>query len=60
MSLQQTYEMGSEGWLIRIETKVSMRATATDFVIEATLDAYENGALARSRSFAETIARDLI
>ncbi len=58
--LLQTYEMGREGWSIRIETKVSMRATATDFIIAATLDAYENGALARSRIFAETIARDLI
>ena len=59
-NLLQTYEMGREGWSIRIETKVSMRATATDFIIAATLDAYENGALARSRIFAETIARDLI
>jgi putative CocE/NonD family hydrolase len=58
--LLQIYEMGREGWLIRIETKVSMRASATEFLIEAKLDAYENGVLARSRTFAETIARDLI
>ena len=58
--LQQTYEMGREGWRIRIETRVSMRATATDFLIEGKLDAYENETLVRSRGFAETIARDLI
>ncbi len=58
--LQQTYEMGREGWRIRIETKVAMRATATHFRLEATLDAYENGALAANRAFAETIARDLV
>ena len=35
-----------------------MRATATHFLVEAKLTAYENGALARERDFAETIARD--
>jgi putative CocE/NonD family hydrolase len=58
--LLQTYEMGRDGWRIRIETKVSMRASATHFLIEAKLDAYENGALAYNREFAESIARDLI
>ena len=56
--LNQTYEMGRDGWRIRIETRVAMRATATHFLIEAKLDAYENGALAHSRDFAERIARD--
>jgi putative CocE/NonD family hydrolase len=56
--LDQTYEMGREGWRIRIETKLSLRATATHFVVEGQLDAFENGALARSRRFGETIARD--
>ena len=37
-----------------------MRATATHFMLEATLGAYENGALARRREFDETIARDLM
>ena len=58
--LEQTYEMGREGWRIRIETRVEMRATATDFHIEARLDAYENGEPALSRVFCETIARDLV
>jgi len=59
-ALDQTYEMGREGWRIRIETRIEMRATATHFILEAELDAYENGALARSRRFAETIPRDLV
>ena len=52
--------MGREGWRIRIETQVEMRATATHFLVEAKLDAFENGALVRSRAFSETIARDLL
>jgi hypothetical protein len=58
--LEQNYEMGREGWRIRIETRLSLRATATHFLIEAELDAYENGALARARAFSQEIARDLL
>jgi len=58
--LDQTYEMGREGWRIRIETQVSMHATATDFVLEARLCAYENGEIVSERRFDETIARDLL
>jgi len=58
--LDQSYEMGREGWRIRIETRVAMQATATHFLIEGTLAAYENGALARMREFAEEIARDFM
>ena len=57
---EQAYEMGRAGWRIRIAARVAMRATATHFLIEATIEAYENGALAHSRAFAETIARDLV
>jgi predicted acyl esterase len=58
--LTQSYDMGREGWRIRIETETSMRATAADFVLEAKLRAYENGALAAKREWRETIARDLM
>ena len=58
--LDQTYEMGRDGWRIRIETDVEMRATATHFLLEAELAAFENGDLARRRRFAETIPRDLL
>ena len=58
--LDQTYEMGREGWRIRIDTQVSMRATASDFVLEARLSARENGQIVRERQFRQTIPRDLL
>jgi predicted acyl esterase len=56
--LEQSYDMGREGWRIRIETRLVLSATRTHFHIEAELKAYENGAPAHTRAFAETIARD--
>jgi putative CocE/NonD family hydrolase len=58
--LDQTYQMGREGWRIRIVTQVSMRATATDFWLKARLTAYWNGEAMRERHFAETIPRDCL
>ncbi|SDR53336.1 hypothetical protein SAMN05519103_04700 [Rhizobiales bacterium GAS113] len=58
--LTQSYALGREGWRIRIETRTSMQATATDFVVAASLRAYENGTLAGSRDFEERIPRDLL
>jgi predicted acyl esterase len=58
--LTQSYELGREGWRIRIETHSSMHATATDFVLAAKLRAFENGTFAASRDFEETIPRDLV
>ncbi len=56
--LTQSYEMGREGWRIRIETEVSMRSTLDAFQCQATLRAFENGELARERRFCESIPRD--
>ena len=56
--LDQTYEMGREGWRIRILSKVSLRADATHFHVAGTLEAYENDRLVRARVFDETVARD--
>jgi uncharacterized protein len=58
--LTQSYELGREGWRIRIETRSSMRATATEFILRAKLRAFENGTLAAARDFEETLPRDLI
>jgi uncharacterized protein len=58
--LTQSYALGREGWRILIETSTAMHATATHFVVEARLRAYENGALAGSRDWKETIPRDLV
>lgn len=58
--LTQSYDMGREGWRIRIETETSMRATRTDFILEAKLRAFENSALFDAREWAETILRELV
>jgi putative CocE/NonD family hydrolase len=58
--LTQTYEMGREGWRIRIETETSMRASRTAFFPQASLRAYENGEAAGARDWEETIPRDLV
>jgi hypothetical protein len=59
-ALDQIYEMGREGWHILINTRTSMRATATSFDLEGTLEAFENGTLAASRRFTQTVPRDLV
>ncbi|MBV9752414.1 MAG: hypothetical protein JO188_07840 [Hyphomicrobiales bacterium] len=58
--LTQTYELGRENWCIRIETHSSMHSTATQFFVSARLLAFENGALAATRDFEQTIPRDLV
>ena len=58
--LDQTYEMGREGWRIRVDTQLSMRATAKDFVLEARLTASENGTTVRERRFEQSIPRDFL
>jgi hypothetical protein len=57
--LTQAYEMGRDGWRIRIETEASMRATRTAFFLQASLRAFENGEAAGARDWDETIPRDL-
>nr|WP_158818748.1 CocE/NonD family hydrolase [Methylocapsa sp. S129] len=56
--ITQNYELGREGWRILIETRTSMHATATDFVVQASVRAYENGTLAGGRDMEQTIPRD--
>jgi predicted acyl esterase len=58
--ITQKYELGREGWRILIETQTSMHATATDFVMRASVRAYENGALSGARDMEKTIPRDLL
>jgi hypothetical protein len=58
--LAQSYELGRAGWRILIETRTSMHATATDFVLRASVRAHENGTLAASRDWEQTIPRDLL
>lgn len=58
--LTESYEMGREGWRIRIEVKTAMQATATDFILEGELKALANGEVAAERRWHEKIARDLL
>ena len=58
--LTQQYQMGREGWAIRIEVSTAMRATMDDFILEGELLAFANGELAMTRRWEETIARDLL
>ncbi len=54
----QSYELGREGWRIRIETHTAMQASPTDFLLSGRLVAYENGVPAGERVFEATIPRD--
>jgi predicted acyl esterase len=56
----QSYELGREGWQIRIETRTEMTATVTHFRLTGALTAYANGALELARTWDETIPRDLL
>jgi uncharacterized protein len=58
--ITQAYELGREGWRIRIETKTAMHGTASEFLVEGRLRALENGREAFSRDFEARIPRDLL
>jgi hypothetical protein len=58
--IKQHYEIGREGWHIRIEVETAMRSTAKDFILEGHVRTFENGRQASSRDFEEGIARDLL
>ncbi len=54
-----TFEMrmGRGAWRTRSTTRTVLRATATDFAIEATLDAWDGDAQAAARSWRVTVPR---
>jgi hypothetical protein len=56
--LTQSYELGREGWRIRIETRTSMEANAENFVLRASVKAFENRSLVSSREMGEIVPRD--
>src|SRR6202042_1919323 len=39
------------GWEVRIEAQATMRSTATEFLVDTALDAFEGGKLIASRRF---------
>jgi putative CocE/NonD family hydrolase len=48
-----------QGWDSRIRTRCAIACTATEFVVEADLEAFEAGIRLFSRSWTERIARDM-
>lgn len=56
--IEQTYEMGREGWDIRIETVTELGATSTAFRMTGRLEAYENDRLVTAREWHEEFPRE--
>jgi hypothetical protein len=57
-----TFEMqnGRGAWHTRAVTRTRLRATRTDFIVDATLDAWEGDERLVSRNWHETIPRNLV
>jgi hypothetical protein len=55
--ITQSYEMGREGWRIRIETEAEMTGTAETFRLVGAVRAFENGTLVVERAWDETFER---
>jgi putative CocE/NonD family hydrolase len=49
---------GRGDWQVEIDTRLTMSCTATDFVLDAALEARHGGEVVRKRTFSERIARD--
>jgi hypothetical protein len=58
--ITQSYEMGREGWRIRIETEAEMTGTTTAFRLTGAVRAFENGVLVVERAWDETFSRDCL
>jgi len=58
--LTQTYEMGRDGWRIRIESRTEMRSDRDNFYLTGELSAFENGVAVKTKAWDERFARDLI
>jgi hypothetical protein len=57
--IDQTYEMGREGWAIRIETVTEMTSDASHYNMSGRVRVFENGALFAERHYDERIPRGL-
>ncbi|WP_343717532.1 CocE/NonD family hydrolase C-terminal non-catalytic domain-containing protein, partial [Inquilinus sp.] len=58
--LTQSYEMGREGWRIRIETRSVLTADLDRWHLTTELTAKENGEVVTERAWTEDIPRDLV
>ena len=58
--ITQTYEMGRDGWRIRIETEAEMTGTAEAFRLTGAVRAFENGTLVAERAWDKAFQRDCL
>ena len=58
--ITQSYEMGREGWRIRIETEAEMAGSEGTFRLTGAVRAFENGALVVERQWDEAFVRDCL
>jgi hypothetical protein len=56
----RTSEQRRDGWDIRLEGRVRLTATATDFHLTGSLEAFENGELVHETTREATIPRDFV
>ncbi|MEU4179662.1 CocE/NonD family hydrolase [Streptomyces sp. NPDC026589] len=54
-----TMRFSRPGWDVRVETSTVLTANADEFIVDATLDGYEDGRRVFSRTWNETVPRDL-
>lgn len=55
-----TMRFRRDDWDIRVETRTVLRCSETEFLVDATLDGFENDRRVFSRSWNETVPRDLL
>ncbi len=60
IDIANSRRMSRGDWTVRTETRTVMRATATEFIVEATLDAYEGEIRVLSRSWQLRHRRDFV
>jgi hypothetical protein len=58
IDIANTRRVGRGAWRTRTETRTVMRATATEFIVDATLDAYEGESRILSRTWQVRHKRD--
>jgi predicted acyl esterase len=60
IDVSYTMRIGRGDWRTRSETRTRMQATASEFVIDASLDAYEGDTRIVARNWSRRIKRDLV
>jgi hypothetical protein len=60
VDIAHTRRVERDGWRTRTETRTVMRATATEFIVDATLDAFEGDTRIVSRTWHVRHKRDFV